>query len=78
MIAIESGELHQDLLLYIPKPLPPVSKYYVERPRIQDILTEKLLPPGLPQRQRFCVLHGLAGSGKTQLAVSWVNKNKER
>ncbi|CAG8544496.1 14721_t:CDS:10, partial [Acaulospora colombiana] len=51
---------------------------YVQRPHIQDFLTEKLLPSDTPKVQPRCVLHGLGGSGKTQVASFWIEENKNR
>jgi hypothetical protein len=62
----------------LPKPRPPVSRNYIERPQIQTILTRNLLPSSTPKLQPRCVLHGLAGSGKTQLASFWIEMNKYR
>jgi len=76
MVAVEKGD--QPLNPALPKPIPPVSRNYVERPGIQDLLTETLLPSTVPKLQPRCILHGLAGSGKTQLASFWIEKNRDR
>jgi hypothetical protein len=62
----------------LPKPRLPISRHYVQRPHIQDLLTEKLLPSSPSGMQPRCVLHGLAGTGKTQLASWWIEANKDR
>jgi hypothetical protein len=77
MIGIDKGETQPIPQVVLPKPRLPFSRNYVQRPHIQDFLTEKLLPssPGIQPR---CVLHGLAGSGKTQVASFWIEANKDR
>ncbi|CCA77440.1 hypothetical protein PIIN_11417, partial [Serendipita indica DSM 11827] len=61
-----------------PKSLPPVSISYVERPVLQSLITQKLLPGSDVRHQRRCVLHGLGGAGKTQLATMWIRENHTR
>lgn len=78
MIVVDKGEEHRPHRTIFPKPRPPVSRNYVGRPRIHNVLTEKLLPSKAPERQPRCILHGLGGSGKTQLASSWIEMNKQR
>ena len=78
MIAVETEEWYRPQNTVLPKPRPPVSRNYVERPEIQSILTRNLLPSSPPEQQPRCVLHGLAGSGKTQLASFWIEKNQKR
>ncbi|PVF97304.1 hypothetical protein CPB86DRAFT_707261 [Serendipita vermifera] len=60
------------------KPLLPVSRNYVHRPHIEDFLTEKLLSPDPSRLQPRCILHGLGGSGKTQVALHWIGLNKDK
>jgi hypothetical protein len=74
MIGIDKGEIPHVIL---PKPRPPFSRNYVQRSHIQDFLTKKLLPSN-PEIQPRCVLHGLPGSGKTQVASFWIEANKDR
>jgi hypothetical protein len=75
--AVETEGLHRPQHSVPPKPRPPVSRSYVERPQIQDVLTEYLLPLSLTQQPR-CVLYSLGGSGKTQVASFWIEKNQHR
>ncbi|KAG8749972.1 hypothetical protein FRC14_000914, partial [Serendipita sp. 396] len=76
--SIAKGESPPFQQTTLPKPLVPVSRYYVQRQEIYDFLTEKLLPSTLPEQQPRCVLHGLGGGGKTQAAAFWIEKNKEK
>ncbi|KAG8829158.1 hypothetical protein FRC18_009510 [Serendipita sp. 400] len=62
----------------LPKPLIPVSRNYVQRQHIYDFLTEKLLPSSSAAQQRRCILHGLGGGGKTQLASFWIEMHKKK
>ena len=57
---------------------PPVSINYIERPGIQSLITQKLLGESRAKRQPRCVLHGLGGVGKTQLATNWIEENENR
>ncbi|CCA76343.1 related to kinesin light chain, partial [Serendipita indica DSM 11827] len=59
-----------------PKLLPPLSISYIERPKLQSLITQKLLHHGNVWRQPRCILHGLGGSGKTQLATRWIRENR--
>jgi hypothetical protein len=77
MIGIENGEPHSPAHTALSKPRLPISRNYIQRPHIQDFLTEKLLSSG-PGVQPRCVLHGLAGSGKTQVASFWIEANKDQ
>ncbi|CAG7850806.1 SubName: Full=Related to kinesin light chain {ECO:0000313/EMBL:CCA74635.1} [Serendipita indica DSM 11827] len=61
-----------------PKSLPPASISYIERPELQSLITQKLLPGGDVGRQPRCILYGLGGAGKTQLATRWIRKNKNK
>ncbi|PVF97371.1 TPR-like protein [Serendipita vermifera] len=56
----------------------PVSRNYIRRPDIENFITERLLGSKSPGIQPRCVLHGLGGSGKTQVASFWVEANKDR
>ena len=60
------------------KALPPVSRSYVERPEIQANMTFNLLPTGEQRRQPRCILHGMGGAGKTQLAANWMKEHEKR
>ncbi|CAG7850854.1 SubName: Full=Related to tetratricopeptide repeat domain protein-Neosartorya fischeri {ECO:0000313/EMBL:CCA73065.1} [Serendipita indica DSM 11827] len=60
------------------KPLPPASTSYIERIKIQSLITLRLLPKDRKQRQPRCILHGLGGAGKTQLATNWIRQNEGR
>ncbi|CAG7853304.1 SubName: Full=Related to kinesin light chain {ECO:0000313/EMBL:CCA74635.1} [Serendipita indica DSM 11827] len=59
-----------------PKARPSVSRSYVEREQIQSLITQKLLPHGDLQNQPRCVLYGLGGAGKTQLAAKWIREHE--
>ncbi|CCA69904.1 related to LipA and NB-ARC domain protein-Aspergillus clavatus, partial [Serendipita indica DSM 11827] len=74
--SVAKGEVISQEMI-VAKPCPPVSRSYVERKEIQSLITERLLP-GSVQDQPRCILHGLGGSGKTQLATSWVRKHGAR
>ena len=60
--------------LNVPKALPPVSRSYVERREIQVNMTLNLLPTGEKRHQPRCILHGMGGAGKTQLAANWIKE----
>ncbi|CAG7850508.1 SubName: Full=Related to kinesin light chain {ECO:0000313/EMBL:CCA75937.1} [Serendipita indica DSM 11827] len=62
----------------LPKPCPPVSRGYVERQHLQSLITQKLLPKGRVKHQPRCILHGIGGAGKTQLATNWIQENELR
>ncbi|CCA76332.1 related to kinesin light chain, partial [Serendipita indica DSM 11827] len=62
----------------LPKALPPMSMYYIDRPEIHSLITRILLLDGRPKRQPRCILHGLGGAGKTQLATNWIQEYKSR
>ncbi|CAG7851013.1 SubName: Full=Related to kinesin light chain {ECO:0000313/EMBL:CCA74635.1} [Serendipita indica DSM 11827] len=42
------------------------------------LMTQKLLPDGPVKHQPRCILHGLGGAGKTQLATNWIQENESR
>ena len=60
------------------KVCPPVSRNYIERTGLQSLITQKLLPTSRGKRQPRCILHGLGGAGKTQLATNWIQEHKSR
>ncbi|PVF91289.1 hypothetical protein CPB86DRAFT_719725, partial [Serendipita vermifera] len=60
------------------KPLLAVSRNYVRRPHIEDFITKKLIPSEPSRLQPRCVLHGLGGSGKTQVALYWIDTNRDK
>ncbi|KAG8823165.1 hypothetical protein FRC17_009390, partial [Serendipita sp. 399] len=62
----------------LPKPLISVSTNYVQRLHIEQFLTKKLLPVTPTTHQPRCVLHGLGGGGKTQIASSWIEAHRNR
>ncbi|CCA76214.1 related to tetratricopeptide repeat domain protein-Neosartorya fischeri [Serendipita indica DSM 11827] len=64
--------------IVLPKPRPAVSRNYVDRPRIQSLITQKLLPAEPVRHQPRCILHGIGGAGKTQLATNWIRENESR
>ncbi|KAG8814992.1 hypothetical protein FRC17_000902, partial [Serendipita sp. 399] len=70
------GELPTTQKTVAPKPLLSVSRNYVRRPEIDAFLTQYLLPSSPLERQPRCILHGLGGGGKTQLASSWIEAHK--
>ncbi|KAG8825901.1 hypothetical protein FRC17_008464 [Serendipita sp. 399] len=75
---IAKGEAVPTPQTILPKPLISVSTNYVQRPHIERFLSEKLLPVNLTARQPRCVLHGLGGGGKTQIASSWIEAHRNR
>ncbi|PVF97062.1 hypothetical protein CPB86DRAFT_707945 [Serendipita vermifera] len=78
---IDNGEvqsLSHSILSILPKPRLPVSRNYVRRPDIENFITEKLLTSSSPENQPRCVLYGLGGSGKTQVASFWIEANKDK
>jgi Cdc6-like AAA superfamily ATPase len=77
MIAVEKEKRLPQHTIFA-KPLPAISENYVKRPEIQNLLTKKLLPSTTPKRQPRCILYGLGGSGKTQLASSWISDNRSQ
>ena len=60
------------------KARPPVSRSYIERPEIQSLIARNLLPGDGAQHQPRCILHGLGGAGKTQLATHWIREHESR
>ncbi|KAG8845944.1 hypothetical protein FRB91_001307, partial [Serendipita sp. 411] len=62
----------------VPKPRIPVSRSYIRRPHLHSFLTRKLLPISRPEQQPRCILHGLGGGGKTQLAAFWIEENQDK
>ncbi|CCA74555.1 related to kinesin light chain [Serendipita indica DSM 11827] len=60
----------------LPKPRPSVSRSYIERKGIESQMTQKLLPEGRVKRQPRCILYGLGGAGKTQLATNWIQEHE--
>ncbi|KAG9029304.1 hypothetical protein FS842_004595, partial [Serendipita sp. 407] len=76
--AVANGESAPSSQIVLPKPNIPVSRNYVQRQYIYDLITEKLLPLLLTEHQPRCILHGLGGGGKTQIASFWIEKHKDR
>ncbi|CAG7850953.1 SubName: Full=Related to tetratricopeptide repeat domain protein-Neosartorya fischeri {ECO:0000313/EMBL:CCA75073.1} [Serendipita indica DSM 11827] len=62
----------------LPKPSLTVSRNYIDRPRIQSLITQHLFPSSLVRRQPWCILHGIGGAGKTQLATKWIRDNENK
>ncbi|CCA76280.1 related to kinesin light chain [Serendipita indica DSM 11827] len=60
----------------MPKPRPVPSRTYIERKNIEYLITQKLLQTGQGKRQPRCILYGLGGSGKTQLATKWIQDHE--
>ncbi|KAG8823119.1 hypothetical protein FRC17_009403 [Serendipita sp. 399] len=60
----------------LPKPLISVSTNYIQRPHIERFLSEKLLPIHSTVHQPRCVIHGLGGGGKTQIASCWIEAHR--
>ncbi|KAK7219335.1 hypothetical protein V2G26_007338 [Clonostachys chloroleuca] len=55
----------------------PVSDKFVDRPTDRAVLEQCLLPQQPPtDRRKVCVLHGLGGIGKTQLAIDFARRHK--
>ncbi|PVF93981.1 protein prenylyltransferase [Serendipita vermifera] len=75
---IDNGEVQSPSRSILPKPRIPISRNYVRRPDIENFITEKLLPSSSPALQPRCVLYGLGGSGKTQVASFWIEANKDK
>lgn len=61
----------------LPKPLPPVSRNYTARKDIQSKMTLKLLPSIGGHHQPRCILHGMGGTGKTQLSTHWIREHEK-
>lgn len=49
---------------------------YIARTKIESLIMQKLLSGGMTQPR--CVLHGIGGAGKTQLATNWIKRNESR
>ncbi|KAG8827651.1 hypothetical protein FRC17_007737, partial [Serendipita sp. 399] len=75
---LAKGKLPATQHVVLPKPLLSVSRNYIQRPHTENQLTEKLLSVTPTRNQPRCVLHGLAGGGKTQIALSWIETHKQR
>jgi hypothetical protein len=55
----------------------PVSDKFIDRPTDRAALEQCLLPQQPPtERRKVCVLHGLGGIGKTQLAIDFARRHK--
>ncbi|KAF5531030.1 ankyrin 3, partial [Fusarium mexicanum] len=55
----------------------PVSDKFVDRPDDRAALEQRLLPQqSSTLRRRICVLHGLGGIGKTELAIDFARRHK--
>ncbi|CCA75867.1 related to tetratricopeptide repeat domain protein-Neosartorya fischeri [Serendipita indica DSM 11827] len=59
-----------------PKPRPVLSRLYVERKEIDYNITRKLLPDSRGKHQPRCILYGIGGAGKTQLATNWIQEHE--
>ncbi|PVF97368.1 TPR-like protein [Serendipita vermifera] len=75
---IRSGKFQPPSHSILPKSRLPVSRSYVRRPDIENFLTDKLISSCSPAVQPRCVLHGLGGSGKTQVALFWIEANEDK
>jgi hypothetical protein len=53
-------------------------KSFIERPNEMKDIEQGLLPKKQVQRKKVFVLHGLGGIGKTQLAVEFMRKHREK
>ncbi|CAG7849810.1 SubName: Full=Related to kinesin light chain {ECO:0000313/EMBL:CCA74635.1} [Serendipita indica DSM 11827] len=62
----------------MPKPRPPLSRSYIERKEIESLITKKLLPESRGKHQPRCILYGLGGAGKTQLATNWIQEHEAK
>ncbi|KAG8846417.1 hypothetical protein FRB91_000834, partial [Serendipita sp. 411] len=76
--AVENAEPKPSSKMVLPKPRLPVSRNYVQRHYIYDFITEKLLPSTPTEQQPRCILHGLGGGGKTQVASFWIERHKDK
>lgn len=56
----------------------PVTINYIERKEIQSLMTQKLFPGRHTPHQPRCILHGIGGAGKTQLAANWIREYGHR
>lgn len=54
----------------------PRTSAFVGRESYLDVIMQHLSPPSAAQRRRICVLHGLGGMGKTQLAIEYARLHK--
>ena len=75
---LDHGESSSSSEGVVSKTLPPVSRLYVERPEIQSRMTQLLLPTDERRQQPRCILHGIGGAGKTQLATKWITDHEDR
>ncbi|CAG7850983.1 SubName: Full=Related to kinesin light chain {ECO:0000313/EMBL:CCA74840.1} [Serendipita indica DSM 11827] len=73
--AVDDQSSHEAVLL---KPRLVVSRNYVDRPEIQSLITQNLLPDSHTRHQPRCILHGIGGAGKTQLAMNWIRDHESR
>ncbi|CAI6092354.1 unnamed protein product [Clonostachys chloroleuca] len=72
----QSTALPPDLKLLILQGVP-VSDKFIDRPTDRAGLEQCLLPQQSPtERRKVCVLHGLGGIGKTQLAIDFARRHK--
>ncbi|KAG9052480.1 hypothetical protein FS842_009789 [Serendipita sp. 407] len=76
--AVANAEPIPSSQIVLPKPRLPVSRNYVQRQYIYDFITEKLLPLMPTEHQPRCILHGLGGGGKTQVASCWIERHTDR
>lgn len=54
----------------------PTTNAFIGRRSDLDLIKEQLMPGEVPKRQKVCVIHGLGGMGKTQLAIEYARKYK--
>ncbi|CCA75680.1 related to tetratricopeptide repeat domain protein-Neosartorya fischeri, partial [Serendipita indica DSM 11827] len=73
---VERGEVPTPSSIVLPKPLPTVSRNFIEREEIHARISQRLLVTDEKRQQPRCILHGMGGSGKTQLAVNWIRRHE--
>ncbi|CAG7847041.1 SubName: Full=Uncharacterized protein {ECO:0000313/EMBL:CCA68224.1} [Serendipita indica DSM 11827] len=59
-----------------PTPRLEVSRIYVDRPALHSLITHHLRPTRRVRHQPRCILYGIGGSGKTQLATNWIRDHE--
>ena len=56
----------------------PKTNAFIGRSSDLALIKEQLIPSEVPGRRKVCVVYGLGGIGKTQLAIEYARQNKDK